>query len=167
MAGKWLILTPRKTWVPEKVGALTPLRVKSGQCNGTPKKRGLKVVIFIATFTILLKLKRNQFFSMELQSGWLKLAEFSVKLLYLEAGWNPSDAKEQIRKKILISQLDFSNLKFGKKVNISNDWILILAENKKGRNMQIFQIVTECRRIGTNFVFQRFRYERSKAIASF
>ena len=41
------------------------------------------------------------------------------------------------------------------------DWILILAEYKNGRNMQNFQIVTDRRRIGTNFIFQGFIYERS------
>ena len=40
MAGKLPILTPLKTCVPEKVGALTPLGVKSGKYNGTSKKRG-------------------------------------------------------------------------------------------------------------------------------
>ena len=45
---------PPKTCVPEKVGVLTPLGVKSGQCNGTPKKWGSKVVLFLATFTLLL-----------------------------------------------------------------------------------------------------------------
>ena len=45
---------PLKTCVPEKVGALTSLGVTSGQYNCTPKKGGLKVVIFPATFTILL-----------------------------------------------------------------------------------------------------------------
>ena len=42
--------------MPEKVGALTPLGVKSGKYNGTPNfgGGGLKVVIFLATFTILL-----------------------------------------------------------------------------------------------------------------
>ena len=35
MAGKLPILTPLKTCVPEKVGALTPLGVKSGKYNGT------------------------------------------------------------------------------------------------------------------------------------
>ena len=57
---------------------------------------------------------------------------------------------------------DFSNLKFGKKVNIYRDWMLILAEYKNGRNMQSFQIVIDRRRIGTNFLFQGFRYESSK-----
>ena len=40
--------------MPEKVGALTPLGVEKGKYNGTSKKGGLKVVIFVATFTILL-----------------------------------------------------------------------------------------------------------------
>ena len=30
--------------------------------------------------------------------------------------------------------------------------------------MQKFQIVTDRRRIGTNFIFQGFRYERSKIL---
>ena len=38
----------RKSRSPKSFG------VKSGQCNGTPKKGGIKVVIFLATFTILL-----------------------------------------------------------------------------------------------------------------
>ena len=54
MAAKLPILIPLKTCVPEKVGDTTPFGVKSGQCNGTPKKKeGLKVVVFLATFTIL------------------------------------------------------------------------------------------------------------------
>ena len=40
MAGKLPILTPLKTCVPEKVGALTPLGVKSGKYNGTPNFLG-------------------------------------------------------------------------------------------------------------------------------
>ena len=40
MARKLPILTPLKTCVPEKVGALTPLGVKSGKYNGTPKNGG-------------------------------------------------------------------------------------------------------------------------------
>ena len=31
--------------------------------------------------------------------------------------------------------------------------------------MQHFRIVTDCRRIGTNFIFQGFRYERSKTLS--
>ena len=42
MAGKLPILTPLKTCVPENVGALTPLGVKSGKYNGTPKNGGVK-----------------------------------------------------------------------------------------------------------------------------
>ena len=38
--------------------------------------------------------------------------------------------------------------------------MMILAENKNGRNMHSFQNVTDRRRIGTNFRFQGFRYER-------
>ena len=30
--------------------------------------------------------------------------------------------------------------------------------------MQNFKIVTDCRRIGTNFIFQGFRYERCKIL---
>ena len=48
--------------MPEKVGALTPLGVKSGKYNGTPNffgGGGLKVVIFLATFTILLRTVLN------------------------------------------------------------------------------------------------------------
>ena len=66
--------------------------------------------------------------------------------------------------KIKISQSDFSNLKFGKKVNISRDWILILAEYKNGKKMQNFQIVFDRRRIATVFLFQGVRYERSKIL---
>ena len=66
--------------------------------------------------------------------------------------------------KIKISQTEFIYVKFEKKVNISWDWILILAEYKNGRNVQKFQIVTGRRRIGTNFLFQGFRYERSKIL---
>ena len=55
--------------------------------------------------------------------------------------------------KTKISQSDFSNLKFGKKVNMSRDCILILAEHKNDRKVQHFQIVTNRRQIGTNFIF--------------
>ena len=43
--------------MPGKVETSTPLGVKNGHCNGTPKKGGLKVVIFLANFTLLLELK--------------------------------------------------------------------------------------------------------------
>ena len=66
--------------------------------------------------------------------------------------------------KIKISQSDFNNLKFGKKVNIPGTGILILAEYKNDRNMQNFQIVIDRRKIGTNFTFQGFRSERSKIL---
>ena len=66
--------------------------------------------------------------------------------------------------KLKISQSDFSNLKFGKKVNFPGTGVLILAEYKNGRNMQSFQIVIDRRKIGTNFVFQGFRNERSKIL---
>ena len=59
-----------------------------------------------------------------------------------------------------ICQKKCSNLNFGKEGNISRDWMTILVEYKKGRNMQNFQIFTERRRIGTNFIFQGFHYER-------
>ena len=38
-------------------------------------------------------------------------------------------------------------------VSISRDLIIILAVYENGRNMQNFQIVTDRRRIGTNFIF--------------
>ena len=37
-------------------------------------------------------------------------------------------------------------------------------ENKTGRNTQNFQIVIDHRRIETNFIFQAFRYEKSKIL---
>ena len=72
--------------------------------------------------------------------------------------------------KIKISQSDFSNLKFGKNCenlkesNVSKDLILILAEYKNGRNMQNLEIVTDRSRVGTNFIFPEFRYERCKIL---
>ena len=42
VAGKLSILTPLKTCVSEKVGALTPLGVKSGKYNGTQNFGGVK-----------------------------------------------------------------------------------------------------------------------------
>ena len=56
VAEKLPIFTPLKTCKPEKIEALTPLGVKSGKYNGTTKRRGLKVVIFLATFSILFPL---------------------------------------------------------------------------------------------------------------
>ena len=75
---------------------------------------------------------------------------------------NPSYAKDRMRERK--SQSDFSKLKFGKKVNISRDWVSILAEYKNGRNMQNFQIFTDRRRIGTTFIFEGFSYQRSKML---
>ena len=50
------------------------------------------------------------------------------------------------------------------KGNIARNLILIVAKYKNGRNMQNFQIVTDRRRIGTNFILQGFCYERSKRL---
>ena len=50
------------------------------------------------------------------------------------------------------SKIWTENEKTSKKVNISRDLILILAEYIKGRNTQNFQIVTDRRRTGTNLI---------------
>ena len=39
-----------------------------------------------------------------------------------------------------------------------------MAKYKNGRKMQSFRNITGCRLIGTNFIFQGFRYERSKIL---
>ena len=59
-------------------------------------------------------------------------------------------------------QISVIYLKLGKKVNISRDWGIEIGRKKNGRNMQHFNIVIDRRKIGTNFIFQGLRNERSK-----
>ena len=54
--------------------------------------------------------------------------------------------------KIKISQSDFSNLKFGKKVN----WSIDIDGCKNGRSMQNLQIVIDRRKNGKSFTVQGF-----------
>ena len=63
--------------------------------------------------------------------------------------------------KIKISQSDFSNLKFGKKVNISMDWVLILAE-KKTQKVEHFQTVTDRPELGQILYFKGFVMKEAK-----
>ena len=95
--------------------------------------------------------------------GWVEIDSSIDSILVLLVGGIPHTRRSNCAK-IKISQSDFRNLKFGKRVNISGDWILMLAEYKNGRNMQLFQIVTDCRRIGKKFIFQGFCYKRSKKL---
>ena len=86
-------------------------------------------------------------------------------LLVRSIGGTPYTRRTECAK-TKFSQSDFSNWKesaiISKKVIISRDLVLILAEYKNGRNMQNFQIVPDRRRIETNLKFKGFRYTRNK-----
>ena len=42
--------------------------------------------------------------------------------------------------------------------------MVIVAEHKNSRNMHNFQFVTDHRRVETSFLFQEFRFKRSKIL---
>ena len=56
--------------------------------------------------------------------------------------------------KIKNSQSDFSNLKFGKKVNISRDWILILAYIKTAELFKVFKLSLTAAELEQNLYFK-------------
>ena len=71
-----------------KSRGFNPFGVKSGKYNGTPKKGGLKVVIFLATFTTPLEvtstklLSTKQFHQKKLVENWKCVGRKNIEHKY-------------------------------------------------------------------------------------